>query len=226
MGNFRHPFRRRLVLAAMCVPLVAIAFTACETKGDPCTGILKDRALRGVEANIQAEFADQDVWNSFSAGDQHARAVWLQWLFWQPRYQDGDTGEDSNGRPLVCEGTWKLAHPGSTDSTTTTTTTVAGPKLSGITPSLGYTYGGTSVTLTGTGLADTLSVTFGGVAGTSVQVVSPTEVTVVAPAGTGTVDVAVTTAAGTATLAEAFTYSHCPFSITGDGSTPVVTTGC
>lgn len=53
-----------------------------------------------------------------------------------------------------------------------------------------------------------VSVTFDGVAATDVTVVSDTEVTATTPAGAeGAVDVVVTTAGGSATLAGGFTYN-------------------
>lgn len=51
-----------------------------------------------------------------------------------------------------------------------------------------------------------VSVTFGGTAATGVTVVSDTEITATTPAGTGVVDVAVSTAGGADTLEDAFTY--------------------
>ncbi|MGA5699741.1 beta strand repeat-containing protein [Peterkaempfera bronchialis] len=55
---------------------------------------------------------------------------------------------------------------------------------------------GTLVTLTGTGFTGVTSVTFGGVPATSYTVVSPTQITAVAPAGSGTVQIVVTTTGG------------------------------
>ncbi len=52
-----------------------------------------------------------------------------------------------------------------------------------------------------------VSVKFGDTAATDVTVVSDTEVTVTTPAGTGTVDVVVTTSGGSDTLADGFTYN-------------------
>lgn len=52
-----------------------------------------------------------------------------------------------------------------------------------------------------------LTVMFGEEAATDVTVVSDTEATVTAPAGTGTVDVVITTAGGTDTLEDGYTYA-------------------
>lgn len=83
------------------------------------------------------------------------------------------------------------------------------PALTKVGPARGVVAGGTTVHLTGTGLVEVGSVTFGSTAATSYTVNSSTSITVVAPAGTaGTVDVRVTSPAGTSpvTAADHFTY--------------------
>ncbi len=77
------------------------------------------------------------------------------------------------------------------------------PTLTGITPSSGSS--GTSVTLTGTFLTGATGVSFSGTAATSFVINSSTQVTAVAPSGSGTVLVDVTTPGGT-TNGESFTY--------------------
>ena len=74
---------------------------------------------------------------------------------------------------------------------------VAAPVVNSISPSVGPIAGGTSVRLFGTNFAGTTAVTFGGTAATSFTVNSTTQITAVAPAGTGTVNIRVTTAGGT-----------------------------
>ena len=81
------------------------------------------------------------------------------------------------------------------------------PTLTAVAPASGSVGGGTLITLTGTNLLGASSVTVGGVAASSVQVVNATTVTALTPAGTaGAASVAVTTPHGTATLSNAFTY--------------------
>ena len=81
------------------------------------------------------------------------------------------------------------------------------PTITSIAPISGPTAGGTPITITGWDLAGATSVTVGGVAATSVVVVSSTSITAVTPAGTvGAKSVAVTTPGGTESLASAFTY--------------------
>ncbi|WP_245714162.1 IPT/TIG domain-containing protein, partial [Nocardia vaccinii] len=76
-------------------------------------------------------------------------------------------------------------------------TYLAVPALSTISPSQGSTAGGTTVTLTGTGLTGVTAVNFGATPATSFTVDSATQITAVAPAGTGIVSVTVTGPGGT-----------------------------
>lgn len=80
------------------------------------------------------------------------------------------------------------------------------PTVAGLDPVFGPEAGGTPVTITGTGLDAVELVSFGGNPATDLTVVSPTELTVVTPAGTGLVDVALTSPAGVTTVEDAFTY--------------------
>lgn len=70
------------------------------------------------------------------------------------------------------------------------------PVLTSILPQRGAPEGGTSVVLTGTNLNGATEVAFGSVAAASFTVNSSTQVTAVSPAGTGSVNVTVTTAGG------------------------------
>uniref|UniRef100_UPI002457BCBC beta strand repeat-containing protein n=1 Tax=Nocardia abscessus TaxID=120957 RepID=UPI002457BCBC len=98
-------------------------------------------------------------------------------------------------------------------------------------PSSGPETGGTTVVLTGTGLTGATAVTFGATPATSFTVDSPPQITPVAPAGTGSVQVTVTTVGGTST---GVTYTYVPTpalttvvpnSGTAAGGTTVVLTG-
>ena len=66
------------------------------------------------------------------------------------------------------------------------------PVVSSVSPTSGTTGGGTVVSITGSGFASGATVRFGGVLATGVNVASPTLLTAVTPAGSGTVDVRVT----------------------------------
>ncbi|WP_327287385.1 IPT/TIG domain-containing protein [Streptomyces sp. NBC_01198] len=86
--------------------------------------------------------------------------------------------------------------PGGT-SNSVTYTYAATPSLISISPSQGPAAGGTTVVLTGTGLNGATAVTFGSNPATGFTVNSATQITAVAPAGTGAVPVTVTTTGGT-----------------------------
>ncbi|WP_280255908.1 IPT/TIG domain-containing protein [Nocardia abscessus] len=83
----------------------------------------------------------------------------------------------------------------------------AAPTLTTINPGAGPEAGGTTVTLTGTDLTGATAVSFGATPATSFTVDSATQITAVAPAGSGTVQVTVTTASGTS---NAVFYSYVP----------------
>lgn len=99
----------------------------------------------------------------------------------------------------------------------------AEPRVASISPATGSS--GTSVTITGTNLTGTTSVSFGGTAATSVTVVSSTSLTAVAPAGTSAVNVTVTTSAGSTMLWNGFTYGSSPPVADPSVSTAVPATG-
>ncbi|MFJ3184753.1 IPT/TIG domain-containing protein [Streptomyces halstedii] len=80
------------------------------------------------------------------------------------------------------------------------------PTVTTVAPASGPTSGGTGVTITGTNLDTTESVTFDGTPA-PFSVVNATTVSAVTPPGSaGTVDVVVTNSAGSATAADAYTY--------------------
>ena len=93
----------------------------------------------------------------------------------------------------------------------TYTTVSKTPVVDKISPTNGPPAGGTAVTLTGSNLSGTTSVTFGGVPGTNLIQISDTQVKATSPAGaTGTVDVVATTPEGTSpvTATTKFSYSN------------------
>ncbi len=74
---------------------------------------------------------------------------------------------------------------------------MAAPSLTTVTPNQGPTAGGTNVTIIGTNLIPTSTVKFGATSATSFSAISSTQINAVAPSGTGTVQVVVTTIGGT-----------------------------
>lgn len=73
----------------------------------------------------------------------------------------------------------------------------SGPIIASIAPDSGPVVGGTVVTITGTGFLPAATVRFGATQATFATVVSPTQINVTSPAGTGVVDVVVTVGAET-----------------------------
>jgi hypothetical protein len=87
---------------------------------------------------------------------------------------------------------------------------VAAPAVTAVSPATGPAAGHTTVTVTGTGFTGATTVAFGSAAGTSLDVISSTELTIVSPAhSAGSVNVKVTTSAGTspAVTGDKFTYA-------------------
>ncbi|HEY3815345.1 MAG TPA: IPT/TIG domain-containing protein, partial [Caulobacteraceae bacterium] len=92
------------------------------------------------------------------------------------------------------------------------------PAVTRVSPTSGPSSGGTTVTVTGSGFTGATAVTFGGTAATGVSVTNATTLTAVSPAGSGTVDIQVTTPVGTSV---ARTLDH--FTYTGAAPAPAVT---
>ncbi len=85
--------------------------------------------------------------------------------------------------------------------------TYVAPSVDTIDPAEGPVSGGTTVTLTGTGLERATGVTFAGAAATDLTVVGPGVISVTTPAGAaGAVDVVVELPGADATLTDGFTY--------------------
>ena len=89
------------------------------------------------------------------------------------------------------------------------------PAVAGVSPAGGTAMGGTTVIITGTGLADATRVTFGGVAG-RITADSGTRITVVSPPSTGTVGISVTAAALIADSGAQITGTGPPGTVTVD----------
>jgi Hypothetical glycosyl hydrolase family 15/IPT/TIG domain len=110
--------------------------------------------------------------------------------------------------------------------------TYAPPAVTSVAPNQGGTVGGTSVTITGTGFTGATAVAFGATAAASFTFVSDTKLTATTPAGSGVVDVTVTTPDGTSAnvAGDQFTYVPAVMSISptfgpAAGGTTVTITG-
>jgi alpha-tubulin suppressor-like RCC1 family protein len=84
------------------------------------------------------------------------------------------------------------------------------PTVTAVSPKNGPTGGGASVTITGSGLGGATAVHFGTAAASGLIINSPSSVTVNSPAGSGTVDVTVTTPSGTSPGVAGDRYSYRP----------------
>jgi hypothetical protein len=84
------------------------------------------------------------------------------------------------------------------------------PTVASVEPNTGPATGGTSVTITGTKFAVVTAVRFGSTNATSFRVTSQESITATSPAGTGTVDVTVTTAEGTSATSSADHFTYVP----------------
>ena len=89
------------------------------------------------------------------------------------------------------------------------------PTLTGLNPASGPTQGGNTVIITGTNLSGATAVKFGSKPANSFNVVSSTQITAVAPSGSGTVDVTVTAPGGTTATSAASKYSYGAPTVTG-----------
>ncbi|MGY3117865.1 hypothetical protein ACVWXQ_001802 [Bradyrhizobium sp. S3.14.4] len=108
----------------------------------------------------------------------------------------------------------RVTTPGGTSATSAADQfTYAGPpSITSISPTGGPLGGGTIVTITGSNLSGATAVTFGATAAAGFTVNSATQITATSPAGTGTVDIRVTTVGGTSatSAADQFTYTAAP----------------
>jgi len=104
-----------------------------------------------------------------------------------------------------------------------TPATPAAPRVSALSPGSGPTSGGTVVTITGSDFTGASAVSFGATPATTFTVVSATQITATSPAqAVGSVDVRVTTAAGTSANTAADDFSYTQSSTTP--ATPTITT--
>jgi hypothetical protein len=118
------------------------------------------------------------------------------------------TASPASGQ-LTATATFQVTPPVAAVSVSTSYAAPTQPTVLGLSPASGPAAGGTSVTITGNGLLGATAVHFGQAAAASFAVQSGTEIEAVAPPGTGTVEVTVTTPAGTsaASPSDRFTYT-------------------
>jgi hypothetical protein len=93
------------------------------------------------------------------------------------------------------------------------------PVITSLNPATGPTIGGTLVQITGSGLGAATTVHFGSVQATSVTVLSPYAVDAVAPPGSSTVDVTVTTPGGSSAAGAGDKYTYTQTKVAVDAPT-------
>lgn len=89
---------------------------------------------------------------------------------------------------------------------------IPAPTVINVNPNVGPTTGTNSVTITGTNFINVSNVLFGSTSASSFALISSTTIIALAPAGTGTVDVTVTTSSGTSSTSidDHYTYGALP----------------
>jgi alpha-tubulin suppressor-like RCC1 family protein len=90
------------------------------------------------------------------------------------------------------------------------TIATSSPEVTDLQPNAGLEQGGERVTINGSGFSAVQSVMFGTHEANEVEVVSPTSINVLAPPGSGTVQVTVTTASATSPTGTASEFSYVP----------------
>jgi hypothetical protein len=93
---------------------------------------------------------------------------------------------------------------------TFTTSACPAPTVTSISPTSGTTVGGTTITINGTNFTGATAVNFGASAAASFTINSVTSITATSPAGSGTVDITVTTLDGTSSIGVADQYTYVP----------------
>jgi hypothetical protein len=91
-----------------------------------------------------------------------------------------------------------------------TFTYVAAPTVSGLSPFVGPSAGGTPVTITGTGFTAATAVDFGSNPATNLDIVNDMTINATSPPGTGLANVTVTTTGGTSSTSPADQFTYAP----------------
>jgi alpha-tubulin suppressor-like RCC1 family protein len=165
---------------------------------------------RGI-SNLPTAVSGLSGVTAIAAGMQHSLALLSGGSVEAWGYNpDGQLGNGSNLNSPVpvavsgLGGVVKIAGGGSHSLSMGAPTTT----VTDVSPSSGPQQGGTSVSITGVNLGEATSVHFGANAAGAFTVNSPTSITAASPAGTGTVDITVTTPNGTSgtSVPDRFTY--------------------
>jgi hypothetical protein len=205
----------RAVLAAFVAIVLGIAASALGQQADAMPGVL---AVTGVNPDTGPPGGGTNVTVN---GSGFTGATMVQ--FGQVRAPNLAFVDDTQltvTSPLAAAGTVDVTvtTPAGTSPTAladhfTYEAAAAAPTVTGVNPETGPVGGGTNVTVNGSGFTGATMVQFGQVRAQNLTVTSDTQLTVTSPlAAAGTVDVTVTTPAGTSptALADHFTYELLP----------------
>ncbi len=167
------------------------------TNGPPGTLTINNTSLIVAATNITSNFTGTALDGNVTETDNTCANV---------APQASCTLTYTPGNTVVAQTSFPI-QGSNTNAVTAAIQVEAGITIGTVSPSSGPTVGGTGVTLTGTGFTGATSLTFGGTAATSLNVINSTTVTAVTPVHTtGTVDVVITTPSGSATKTNGFTY--------------------
>jgi hypothetical protein len=149
-------------------------------------------------------YDDSDCGSSFIAafmGWADSHNVGYEAWTWDTWGTCGVLISDYAGTPANAFGSWVKAHYAALASSTS-------PTVSSVAPNTGTTAGGTPVIVTGTNFTGATAVKFGATAAVAFGVTDATHITATSPAGSGIVDVKVTTPSGTSAngAGDRFTY--------------------
>jgi hypothetical protein len=120
------------------------------------------------------------------------------------------TATSPAGSPGIVDVTVTNRAGSSAISTADQFTYISPPTVTRISPASGTAFGGTIVTITGSGFSGNVSVQFGTVRAPAMTVNSSSQITATSPAGTGTVDITVSNPAGTSATSTADRFAYIP----------------
>lgn len=139
------------------------------------------------------------VWDRFNGVNTLIQAAMLPFGgSWSAPIDISDAGQDSDFSQIAIDSTGHAVVQWTNENLTVIQATTWTPSstITNVNENFGSTSGGNTVIITGTNFINVTGVSFGSTAALSFTVVSPTIISAVAPSGTGTVDVTVTTIAG------------------------------
>jgi subtilisin family serine protease len=189
------------------------------------SNVVTPATVPGTPTNVTATAGDSQATVSWTAPDANGSAITGFTVTSSPggltataagNATSTTVGGLTNGTAYTFTVTATNAAGTGPSSAPSNVVTPALPTVSSVVPNIGPIAGGTSVTITGTNLTGATAVKFGTVAATTYTVNSATQITATSPAGSGIVDVTVTTAGGTSatSAADQFTYTPAPAAYT------------